>query len=288
MSGNSKSFDFNHATVWVTGASSGIGAAFAVESVRRGARVILSARREEKLQEVRQHCLNAGAREEAVLVQPLDVADEAAMPAAVANVLARFGRIDLLLNNAGMSQRSLCVDTDMSVYRKMINVDLLGQIALTKQVLPVMVRQGSGILSVTSSVAGKVGAPLRTAYCAAKHGVMGFFDALRVEVAHLGLNVTTIVPGSIRTEVGRNALTGSGEPINKVDPAIEAGMDVDDCARVIADGFASGVEELAVGTGPEMQLLEMKRKDPTATFRLLEQWTLELLQGKTPHLNKEP
>jgi dehydrogenase/reductase SDR family member 7 len=107
-----------------------------------------------------------------------------------------------------------------------------------------------------------------------------------VETAHLGLRVVTIVPGSIRTAVAHNALTGSGAPTGQGDPAIEAGMDVADCAREIADGIAGGVEEIAVGTGPEMQLLELKRQDPTATFRLLEGWTAELLQGKTPHLTR--
>ncbi|TXS96522.1 SDR family NAD(P)-dependent oxidoreductase [Parahaliea maris] len=286
MPDNNKSFQFDNAVVWVTGASSGIGAAFAVEAARRGARLVLSARRPEQLAAVQQQCIDAGAGMEEVLVLPLDVEDEAAMPGAVGRVVDYFGRIDLLLNNAGMSQRSLCVDTDMAVYRKIIAVDLLGQIALTKQVLPVMVQQGSGTLAVTSSVAGKVGSPMRTGYSAAKHGVMGFFDALRVEVAHLGLNVTTIVPGSIRTAVGHNALTATGEPVGKEDPAIEAGMDAATCARVIADGFANGVEEIDVGEGPEMQLLDLKRTDPTGTFRLLEDWAAELLKGNTPHLNQ--
>ncbi|WP_116366544.1 SDR family NAD(P)-dependent oxidoreductase [Parahaliea mediterranea] len=286
MSDTNKQFNFDQAVVWVTGASSGIGAAFATEAARRGARLVLSSRREAQLQSVQQDCIAAGADPAAVLVLPLDLEDEAAMPAAVSRVRDQFGRIDLLLNNAGMSQRSVCLDTDMSVYHKIIKVDLLGQIALTKQVLPVMVEQGSGTLAVTSSVAGKVGSPMRTAYCAAKHGVMGFFDALRVEIAHLGLNVTTIVPGSIRTPVAHNALTGSGAPTGVEDPAIEAGMPVADCARVIADGFAEGVEEINVGTGPEMQLLDMKRQDPTATFRLLESWAAELVKGNTPHLNQ--
>lgn len=286
MQHNNKAFQFEGAVVWITGASSGIGAAFAIEAARRGARLVLSARRAEQLASVQQQCIDAGAGMEDVLVLPLDVEDEAAMPGAVARVVDQFGRIDLLLNNAGMSQRSLCIDTDMSVYHKIIGVDLLGQIALTKQVLPVMVQQGGGTLAVTASVAGKVGSPMRTAYCAAKHGVMGFFDALRVEVAHLGLNVTTIVPGSIRTPVAHNALSASGAPTGKEDPAIEAGMAPEACARVIADGFAQGVEEIDVGEGPEMQLLELKRKDPIGTFRLLEDWAAELLKGNTPHLNQ--
>ncbi len=280
-----KSFRFDQAVVWITGASSGIGAALAREAARRGARLVLSARRETQLEAVRQQCTDAGSSADAVLVLPLDVEDEAAMPEAVEQVCEHFGRINLLVNNAGLSQRSTCIDTDMSVYRKLVDVDLLGQIALTKQVLPVMVRQGSGTVAVTASVAGKVGLPLRTGYCAVKHAVMGFFDALRVEVAHLGINVTTIVPGSIRTDVARNALTGDGSSHNQTDEAIEAGMDVDDCARFIADSMANGVEEIAVGTGREMRVLEMKRQDPVGTFRLLEKMAGELMQRKAVKLD---
>ncbi len=283
MNGNPRKFDFSDAVVWITGASSGIGAALAREASRRGARVVLSARRRDALDAVKQACENQGAADD-LLVVPLDVEDHAAMPAAVRAVLEQFGRIDLLVNNAGMSQRSLCLDTDLAVYRKLLDVDVLGQIALTKAVLPTMVEQGSGHLAVTSSVAGKVGAPLRTGYCAAKHAVMGFFDALRVEVAHLNLHVHTIVPGSIRTAVAHNALNGSGAPTGQADEAIEAGMDVDDCAREIADALAAGTEEIPVGTGPEMALLDMKREDPVGTFRVIEQMADDLVRRKPPPL----
>ncbi len=279
MSAN-KSFNFDQAVIWITGASSGIGAALARETSRRGARLVLSARRQSQLEAVKQQCVEAGSDANDVLVLPLDVEDEAAMPAAVSAVQAHFGRIDLLINNAGLSQRSTCLNTDMAVYRKLVDVDLLGQIALTKQVLPVMVEQGSGTIAVTASVAGKVGVPLRTGYCAVKHAVMGFFDALRVEVAAQGINVTTIVPGSIRTDVARNALNGDGSLHGQTDEAIETGMDVDDCARFIADSMSEGSEEIAVGTGQEMQVLDMKRQDPIGTFRLLESMAEQLMQRK--------
>jgi len=122
-----------------------------------------------------------------------------------------------------------------------------------------------------------VGVPLRTGYCAAKHAVMGFFDALRTEVAHLGIGVTTIVPGFIRTDIARNALTGTGTPTGAADEDIDGGMDVDECAAAILEGFASGTEEIAVGKGAEMDLLALKRNDPTGTFRLLEGMAAEVL-----------
>jgi short-subunit dehydrogenase len=211
-----------------------------------------------------------------VLVLPLDIVDYAAMEPAARQVLAQYSQIDLLLNNAGVSQRSFCVDTDFSVYRQMLEINVLGQIALTQAVLPAMLARGEGHLAVTSSVAGKVGAPLRTGYCAAKHAVMGFFDALRTEVAADGLQVTTITPGFIRTNVSKNALGADGTPTGTTDDDIAGGMDVGECADVIIAGFESGEPEIAVGSGPEMGLLQLKRDDPTAAFRALEQMATQI------------
>lgn len=264
----SKGFAFNGAVVWITGASSGIGEELARQAAAKGAKLVLSARQQPELERVRDACLAAGSPD--VLVLPLDVLDYDAMGAKTRAVVDHLGRIDLLVNNAGVSQRSFCVDTDFSVYRQMMDINVLGQIALTQAVLPVMLEQGSGHIAVTASVAGKVGAPLRTGYCAAKHAVMGFFDALRTEVAAAGLQVTTITPGFIRTAVARNALGADGTAVGASDADIEGGMEVDACARVIMEGFEAGQPEIAVGDGPEMALLQLKRDDPIATFRALE------------------
>jgi dehydrogenase/reductase SDR family protein 7 len=261
---------FNDQVIWITGASSGIGEALVKAFAAAGARLVLSARNADELARVRQECIEAGAAAANLLVVPLDVIDYAAMPGAVSAILERFSRIDMLINNAGVSQRSFCVDTDMEVYSRLLEINVLGQIAMTKQVLPVMVKQGSGHIVATASVAGKVGVPLRTGYCASKHAVMGFFDALRTEVAYLDIRVSTVVPGFIRTNVSTNALTGTGEATGKLDEDIAAGMDVTQCAQVILDGLAAGTEEIAVGDGPEMTLLDLKRQDPDATFRALE------------------
>lgn len=261
---------FQDKVVWITGASSGIGEALAHSFAASGARVVLSARREEELRRVREDCISSGAKRENLIVLPLDVVDYEAMPGAVATVLNAFSRIDMLINNAGVSQRSFCLETDMSVYRDLLEVDVLGQIALTKQVLPVMVEQGAGRLVVTASVAGKVGVPLRTGYCAAKHAVMGFFDALRTEVAHLGIGVSTVVPGFIRTNVSSNALRGDGAATGQTDDDIAGGMEVSRCVEIIVDGLARGMEEIEVGEGDEMALLALKRSEPEQAFRMLE------------------
>lgn len=278
--GKGQDHSFHGQVVWVTGASGGIGAALARQLATRGARLVLSARRVDALEAVKADCVDAGLEPDSVLVLPLDVVATGTMPAAVEAVLAHFGQIDLLVNNAGISQRSLCLETELDVYRSLFEVDVIGQIALTKQVLPHMVARGRGHLAVTASVAGKVGVPLRTGYCAAKHAVMGFFDALRTEVAHLGIAVTTIVPGFIRTDIARNALTGTGAPAGAADEDIEGGMDVDECAAAILQGFVDGTEEIAVGKGGEMDLLALKRNDPTGTFRLLEAMAADVVAGR--------
>jgi len=260
---------FKGQVVWITGASSGIGEALALQFADEGAKIVLSARRSDELERVREACISCGLDPAQVIVLPLDVTDFAAMPAALHRVTDTFGRVDMLINNAGISQRSLCVDTDMSVYRRLFDVDVLGQIALTKTVLPLMLEQGSGHIAITSSVAGKVGVPYRTGYCAAKHAVMGFYDALRAETARNGILVTTITPGFIKTNISVNALKGDGTEFGKTDGDIAGGMDATRCAEVIMQGFRKNNPEIPVGDGPEMKVLWFKRLFPRAVFRKL-------------------
>ncbi|TVP57545.1 MAG: SDR family oxidoreductase [Halomonadaceae bacterium] len=260
---------FNNQVVWITGASSGIGEALALNMAARNAKLVLSARRQGELERVKAACVAAGAAPENVLVLPLDVTDSDRLTPATDTVLATFGQIDLLINNAGLSQRSLCKDTDMSVYRQLMEVDVLGQIALTKAVLPHMLKRRQGHLAVTASVAGKIGVSQRTGYCAAKHAVMGFFDALRSEVENEGLRVSTITPGFIRTDIARNALSADGTPFGEEDKDIAGGMDVTECAQVIVSGLAKGKPEIAVGKGKEMHALWLKRLSPALVFRMV-------------------
>lgn len=253
--------------VWITGASSGIGEALAKAFACEGAQVVLSARRKDELQRVLSACEEVNPAVSGHMVLPLDVTDHAALPNSVQAVCDGPGRIDLLINNAGISQRSLCVDTEMAVYRQIMEVDVLGQIALTRAALPVMLEQGNGHIAMTSSVAGKIGVPYRTGYCAAKHAVMGFCDALRSEVAHRGIQVSTIVAGYIRTNISVHALKGDGEEFGYVDEKIAGGMDVDRCAAVILKGLGKGKPEIPVGEGFEMKALWIKRLFPGFVFK---------------------
>ena len=257
------------AVVWITGASSGIGEALAKQYVSQGDKLVLSARREAELQRVKEACISQGAKPEDVLVLPLDVTEHETMAAKAQQVISEFSSIDVLINNAGISQRSKCLDTDLAVYKKLLDVDVLGQIALTKAVLPIMVKQQSGHIVVTASVAGKVGVKLRTGYCAAKHAVMGFYDALRAEVTEYGINVSTITPGFIKTNVSKNAVVGDGSDFAEDDDDIASGMDVDKCALVIIKGLNKGKKEIAVGEGLPMLALWMKRLFPNLVFNMM-------------------
>jgi dehydrogenase/reductase SDR family protein 7B len=251
-------------TVWITGASSGIGRALAEAFAAEGAAVILSGRRREALEEVA-----AGLGGES-LVLPFDTTEWAVLPDAVESAWAWRGGVDILVNNAGVSQRSLAIDTEPHVYRTIIEVDLLAPIWLTQLALPKMAAGGGGHLVAISSVAGRLGPVLRTAYAAAKHGLIGYCDSLRAEVeTAYGIKVTTVLPGSVRTEVATNALTADGSRRGISDANIDAGMDPAECARRILDAVAAGSRELIVAEGAEAFAAALRIQDPERLFDML-------------------
>ncbi len=242
--------------VWITGASSGIGEAMALEAARKGAKLVLSARRESELQRVRAACPDPAA----VAVLPLDLTAFDAQ-AATRDAEAFFGPIDLLVNNAGISQRGLVVDTSMDVYRRILELDFFACVALTKAVLPGMLARRSGHLVVISSVVAYLGTPLRSGYSAAKHALHGFYDAARAEVWREGVKVTLICPGFIRTQVTLNAITGAGGLYGKMDPSTERGMAPDECARQAWAAVGRDRDEAFVGA-KEAMLVRLKRLAP--------------------------
>jgi short-subunit dehydrogenase len=253
--------DFAGKRIWITGASSGIGAGMARAFGAAGATVILSGRNREALAAV-------AADVPDPVILPFEATDHAVLPA----VVDHAGAVDMLINNAGISQRGLFEDTVMDVYRTIMEVDFFAPVQLTKLVLPQMLARGNGHLAVVASVAGKVGSPQRTGYCAAKHAVMGFFDALRTEVGGRGIGVTTIVPGFVRTEIGARALTADGSQKGHGEDDVDAGISPDEAAAIILDGFRRGLREIAVGgNGPDMALLDLKRQNPDALLDVMGQ-----------------
>ena len=254
---------FQGKIVWITGASSGIGEALAKAFAADGAHIILSGRRTEALEQV------AHGIATDTLVLPFETTDYGTLPEKVDQARDWKGRVDILVNNAGISQRSLALDTHPDVHSTIINVDLLAPIWLTQLLLPHMIAAGGGHIVGISSVAGRVGVPLRTAYCAAKHGLIGYMDALRAETEKLhNIQVTNILPGSIRTNVSRNALTKDGDSRGKSDAAIDNGMEPAECARQILEAVSSQTPELIIAEGPELTIARLRQSDPEQCFAM--------------------
>lgn len=243
--------------VWVTGASSGIGEALARELAGRGCRLVLSSRREERLREVR----DSLPEPERHLVVPIDLAQPETLAAPARQVLDEVGRVDVLVHNGGISQRSLAEDTALDVDRRVMEVDYFGAVALTKAVLPFMLERGAGRIVVVSSLVGHIGTPLRSGYAAAKHALHGFFDSLRAEVHDRGVRVTLVCPGFIRTQVSVNALTADGTAQGTMDRAQAEGMSPEACARQIVRALDRGKDEVLIG-GKEVWAVHLHRLLP--------------------------
>ena len=253
-------------TAWITGASSGIGEALAKAFIRGGSNAVLSGRNVAQLERV---ASESGAADRC-LILPFDTMDFDSLAAMVDTAIAFRGGIDVLVNNAGISQRSLAIDTDFSVYERIIGVDLLAPIALTQALLPHLLARQSGQLVMISSVAGKAGVPLRTAYCAAKHGLIGYADALRCEIAGQGVKVLVVAPGSVKTNVSRNALNADGSVRGASDKAIDNGIDPDEVARLIWEAVAKGTREMVIAEGMEANIPVMRASDPEKLFDMVE------------------
>jgi short-subunit dehydrogenase len=273
--------DLQNKSAWVTGASSGIGEALVKGLAARGARVILSGRRVEELQRV------AKAAGGATLVLPFEATDYDALPAVVDAATKWRGGVDLLINNAGVSQRSLALDTSFDVYRRIMEIDFFAPVRLTQFVLPSMVERKSGHIVIISSVAGKIGAPLRTAYCAAKHACVGYYDALRAEIeAAYGIGVSVVTPGSIRTDIAKHAMTGDGTMRGRSDDNIDNGMAPERAAEIILDGIGARTREIIVAEGMELAALQLRAANPEALFGFVAQEGARLAAareaGETP------
>jgi short-subunit dehydrogenase len=255
----------NGKVVWITGASSGIGEALALAFAREGAFPVLSARNREKLAVVQQKCLQYTSK---CWVQPLDLADTTGLDETVQVVIRQTGRIDLLVNNAGRSQRSLAKETPVKIDREIMELNFFSVITLTKLVLPFMLEQGAGHLVAISSITGKFGFPWRTAYSASKHAVQGYFEALRAELGNDHIDVTIVSPGRVNTNVSKNAITESGAAYNKMDDGQAAGMPADECAAQIIKAVKKNKKEILVGK-EELLMVHIHRFLPALFYKLV-------------------
>jgi dehydrogenase/reductase SDR family protein 7B len=255
---------YDESVIWVTGASSGIGQAVAREVLGRGARVIASGRDVGALERLKEESPDPAA----IHVLPFDLTDPVAIANASRDALAVWGRIDGVMHCAGMSQRSMVCDTIPEVDRRLMEVNFFGPVQLTKAVLPSMLARRSGTIVVVSSLAGKFGTPMRSAYSASKHALHGFFDSMRAELRDDGIQITIVCPGYVQTEITLRSLTGDGSAYGRVDLALRHGMPVAVCAKAIADAAGRGKEEVLLG-GREKYAVLVHRFFPRLFSRLV-------------------
>lgn len=250
--------------IWLTGASSGIGEALAYELSKQGAALLISARRKDALEKVKQKC----AFPEKVKILTLDLAkmDNEATEK-VSEALLLMGEIDILINNAGISQRSLAKDTIIAVDKQMMQINYIGTVALSKAILPKFIAKKSGRFVVVTSLVGVFASPYRSSYAASKHALHGFFDALRAEHHEDNIKVTLICPGFVQTQISMNALVGDGYKQNKMDTATDKGITAEKCAKGIVKAIKNNKAEAYIG-GKETFGVYIKRFSP-ALYRWL-------------------
>lgn len=265
---------FYNKIIWITGASSGIGEQLAYNLSNLGAKLILSARRREELERVKSNCK---PYQERVSIVTLDLANHAALELTVKQTLQECGKVDILINNGGISQRAKAVDSDLALDKRIMDVNFFGTVAMTKAILPNMIRHQLGQIVTITSVSGKIGVPLRSAYCASKFACHGFFDALRTEVAPYDINVMTVCPGFVKTNIAQNALNSSGKPFDKKDKDIENGMTAAYVSQQIIKAIKQKREEVYIGKR-EVIGIYLMRLFPKLYFRLAKK--LEAFNGR--------
>ena len=251
--------------VWITGASSGIGEALVHQFSKQNAVIVLSARRASELQRVSKE---ANLTSSNSLILPFDLSDTGEAKSYAELIISKFGRIDILINNGGQSQRSEATETSSETERKLFEINYFSAVNLSKAVLPYMLKSGSGKIVVVSSIAGKFGFYLRSTYSAAKHALYGYFESLRLETEKKGLSVLMVCPGKIKTNVSVNAATNDGKAHNQMDESHEKAMSAEECAKQIIAGILKNKEEIFIG-GKELLIVKIKRFFPTLFGKLI-------------------
>ncbi|HEX6227375.1 MAG TPA: SDR family oxidoreductase [Chryseolinea sp.] len=252
--------------IWITGASSGIGEALTYEYAKREVRLIISARRKDELERVKQNCSHRSHSN--IHILPLDLSKHSTLQAIVTEALQIFGRIDILVNNGGLGQRSLIQETSLEVDRQLMEVNYFGTIAITKYLLPHFIYRQRGHIATVTSLTGKFGTPYRSAYAASKHALHGFFDALRAEHWKDNIHVTMICPGFIQTKLSAAALKGDGSAQVQLDKTSYKKKSPEWCAMRIVRAIEKRREEVYIG-GREVLGVYIKRFFPRVFSKLI-------------------
>jgi len=256
---------FKNKVVWVTGASSGIGKATVLALAENDARLIISSRNVDKLEEVRALCKNS----KNMKILQVDLDDYHHLDQLVQKAISLFGSIDILINNGGISQRSLAIDTEINVDDQIFKTNYFGTVALSKALLPYFVARKNGHFVVVTSVVGKIGTPLRSSYAASKHALHGFFDSLRAEIHEDNIAVTLICPGFVNTEISMNALTGDGSPQNSLDKGTANGLAPDYFAKRMLRAIERKKHEVVIGGKLEVLAVYVKRFFPRVLANMI-------------------
>ncbi|MDX9846686.1 MAG: SDR family NAD(P)-dependent oxidoreductase [Tenuifilaceae bacterium] len=256
---------FKDKLCWVTGASSGIGEALAYELAKQGAKLIISSNDATELKRVQKNCLAQTTFCEAI---SFDLSNPSEVNTIAKDTVSRLGNIYLLINNGGISQRSLAHETPIEIDRRVMEIDFFSYLILTKAVVPGMISQGEGYIAATSSISGKFGFPYRSAYAAAKHAIQGYFETLRLELKPLGISVTIAYPGRVNTKISLNAITNEGKSHGVMDPGQANGISAEECARQYIRAIERRKPEKLIG-GKELLMVHIKRLFPKLFFRIV-------------------
>lgn len=251
--------------IWITGASSGMGKATALEFAKRGYTLIITALEADLLEKVKEEALSLGAAHVSVL--PFDLSKKDEVTALAEQAWNIYGRIDIMYNNAGISQRGTTVETEMKVINKVMDINYFAPVLIVKSILPKMIRQGGGQLAVTTSIAGKFGFPLRCAYCSSKHALNGFFETVAAEYYNDNIRVTIVCPGRVQTNISLYALEKDGTPHGKMDKGQASGISVEKAGKQIADAIEKQKREVLVGK-KELIMVYIKRFFPALAAKV--------------------
>ncbi|MCK5731256.1 MAG: SDR family NAD(P)-dependent oxidoreductase [Draconibacterium sp.] len=250
--------DFTNKTIWITGASSGIGRAMSHALSKENTNLILSDIDEKGLLKVAETCKKNNCT---VQIVPIDLSNEKSVESAANQVLEKNLKIDSIYHFAGISQRSLVNETPLFIDRKIFEINFFGAVALTKAVLPGMIKNGGGQIAVTSSIVGKFGFPYRSSYSATKHALHGFFESLRAENKQNNIQVSIIIPGRVKTNISLNAINKDGKTHAKMDDGQDSGITAEKAAKTICKNLKRNKKEILVG-GKELIMVHIRRFIP--------------------------
>ncbi len=261
----SSELPFKNKVVWITGASSGIGEALSYELARQGALLILSARNESRLKQVKEK-LPLNSEKARIIALDLELLDELSQKVEMA--LSQFGRVDYFISNAGLAIKDFAINTPLEIDKKLMSVNYFASIAIVKSLLPHFIERNQGHIVVTSSLSGKYGVPKIAAYAASKHALHGFYETLRSEINDYNIYITIIIPGIIKTRITAHALTGTGEKFGKIDKTFQNAYPPDLAAKKIVIAILKKKESAFVG-GTEGITLFLNRLSPWLLRRFI-------------------